>query len=66
MTIRSDDLPRIQARNTAHANDINRRITQWAGILRPVYPYATEEEILRLAAAYVADEETHPAPWETK
>lgn len=62
----SSDIPRIQARDTAHADDINRRITEWKQILCESFPYYSDAEILRLAVCYVADEETHPAAWETK
>lgn len=62
--MRSDDLPRIQARDVKHANDINRRITEWKAELRRIYPKAPDEEILRLACAYVAD--GVPCPEKTK
>lgn len=60
MSIRSDDLPRIQALNSAHAKDIARRIQDWKVTLKKVYPGESDEEILRLAIAYVADEQLHP------
>lgn len=54
--MRSDDLPRIQARDLKHADDINRRITEWKQIIHESFPYYSDADILRLACSYVAEE----------
>lgn len=56
----SSDIPRIQARDVKHANEINRRITEWKKILQKDFPYYSNDDILRLAVCYVADEESYP------
>lgn len=58
--MRSDDLPKITARDLDHAEELNRRIKDWQAKLRRVYPGESDVEILRLACAYVADEDAHP------
>lgn len=61
MTLRSDDIHEIpKAINSAHAKDISRRIQDWKVTLKRVYPDSSDADILRLAIAYVADEELHP------
>lgn len=57
MTILSSDIPRIQARDVKHANENNRRITEWKKILQKEFPYYSNDDILRLACSYVAEED---------
>ena len=53
----SRDIPSVRARDVAHADELNRRITDWQEKLRRIYPTTSESEILRLACCYVSEEE---------
>lgn len=60
MSILSSDIPHINTRDVKHANEIDRRINKYKRELRKAYPNEPDEEILRLAVCYVADEESRP------